>query len=156
MKKAFIFIMSMLLFFTLTSCATIRKNVELSQDSAQIQSLEIYDVSHKYYEGDVTALRKENTPIHIIDAESQSEFLDDLRTLEFEEVVFFFIPMDGGCDYSGYVIAVVYSNGGYDIIAEEGLFSYAVGEDGEGRYRYDHSDYCGEQSWAEFIEGYID
>ncbi|MBQ2255665.1 MAG: hypothetical protein II330_02270, partial [Clostridia bacterium] len=68
-----------------------------------------------------------------------------LCTLGFEEeVVFFPIPMDGGYDYEGYIVVVIYSDGGYDIVAERGLYSYAIGNDGQGRHKYDHSDYCGE------------
>jgi hypothetical protein len=83
--------------------------------------------------------------------------LDSLGSLTFEkEVVFFPIPMDGGCDYDGYIIAVIYSDGGYDIIAARGLYSYAVSSDGKGRHKYDYSNYCGETPWAEFIEDYIE
>jgi hypothetical protein len=64
--------------------------------------------------------------------------------------------MDGGCYYGGYIIAVNYSDGGYDIIAARGLYSYAVSSDGKGRHKYDYSNYCGETPWAEFIEDYIE
>ena len=47
-------------------------------------------------------------------------------------------------------------DGGYDIIAERGLYSYAVGRDGQGQRKYDHSDYCGETPWAEFFKEYIE
>ena len=93
----------------------------------------------------------------ILEPEQHSNFLDALCTLDFEkEVVFFPIPMDGGYDYDGYIIAIIYSDGGYDIIAERGLYSYAVGRDGQGQYKYDHSDYCGETPWAEFFKEYIE
>lgn len=62
----------------------------------------------------------------------------------------------GGCDYDGYIIAIVYSDGGYDIIAEGGSYSYAVGSDGQGQHKYDHSDYCGKTPWSEFIGKYIE
>ena len=158
MKKIFaLFVVSLLLIVCFSSCANIKKDLEFSQDRANAQSIEIFNPEKSYYEGDIHAFLEENEPIVILEPEQHSNFLDALCTLDFEkEVVFFPIPMDGGCDYDGYIIAVVYSDGGYDIIAEGGLYSYAVGSDGQGRHKYDHSDYCGETSWTEFIKEYIE
>ena len=157
MKKITMLLISLLLIFCLSSCANIKKDLEFSQDRANVQSIEIFNPEKSYYEGDVHAFLEENEPIVILEPEQHSNFLDTLCTLDFEkEVVFFPIPMDGGCDYEGYIIAIVYSDGGYDIIAEGGLYSYAVGSDGQGRHKYDHSDYCGETPWAEFFKEYIE
>jgi len=157
MKKIFALFVSLLLIVCFSSCANIKKDLEFSQDRANVQSIEIFNPEKSYYEGDIHAFLEENEPIVILEPEQHSNFLDALCTLDFEkEVVFFPIPMDGGCDYDGYIIAVVYSDGGYDIIAEGGLYSYAVGSDGQGLHKYDHSDYCGETSWTEFIKEYIE
>ena len=157
MKKIIALFVSLLLIFCLSSCANIKKNLEFSQDRANVQSIEIFNPEKSYYEGDVHAFLEENEPIVSLEPEQHSNFLDILCTLDFEkEVVFFPIPMDGGYDYGGYIIAIVYSDGGYDIIAEHGLYSYGVSRDGQGRHKYDHSDYCGETPWAEFIEEYIE
>ena len=157
MKKITMLLISLLLIFCLSSCANIKKDLEFSQDRANVQSIEIFNPEKSYYEGDIHAFLEENKPIVILEPEQHSNFLDTLCTLDFEkEVVFLPIPMDGGYDYEGYIIAIVYSDGGYDIIAEHGLYSYAVGSDGQGRHKYDHSDYCGETPWAEFIEEYIE
>ena len=157
MKKTIALLVSLLLIFCLSSCAIVKKDVVLSQDRNNVQSIEIYNTESAYYEGDIHTFLEENEPIVILEPEQHSNFLDTLCTLDFEkEVVFLPIPMDGGYDYEGYIIAIVYSDGGYDIIAEHGLYSYAVGSDGQGRHKYDHSDYCGETPWAEFIEEYIE
>lgn len=157
MKKTIALLISLLLIFCLSSCANIKKDLELSQDRDDVQSIEIYKSERAYYEGDISGFLKTNEPIAVLESELFSSFLDVLCNLEFEEEkVFFPIPMDGGCDYEGYIIAVVYSDGGYDIIAEGGLYSYAVGSDGQGRHKYDHSDYCGETLWIEFIEKYTE
>ena len=80
-----------------------------------------------------------------------------LGFLEFEkEEVLFPIPMDGGYDYCGYVISIVYEDGGYDIISEEGLFFYSVDDGGKEKYKYDYADYCGETPWSTLIEAYIE
>ena len=156
MKKIIALFISLLLIVCFSSCSNIKKDLKFSQDRANIQSIEIFNPDKSYYEGDIHTFLEENEPIVILEPEQHSNFLDTLCTLDFEkEVVFFPIPMDGGCDYVGYILAVVYSDGGYDIIAEGGLYSYAVGSDGQGRHKYDHSDYCGETPWAEFVEEYI-
>ena len=157
MKKTVALFMSVLLLLCLSSCATVKKGVELSQDKTNVQAIEIYNPERAYYEGDIHTFLEENEPVTVVKSESLTSFLEDLCNLEFEEEkVFFPIPTDGGYDYDGYVIAVVYSDGGYDMIAEGGSYSYAVGYDGQGQHKYDHSDYCGETPWAEFIEKYIE
>jgi len=157
MKKTVALFVSLFLIFCFSSCANIKKDLALSQDSANVQSIEIYNSERAYYEGDIHIFLEENEPIKILEPEQHANFLDALCTLDFEEeVVFFPIPMDGGCDYGGYVIAVVYSDGGYDIIAEGGLYSYAVDSNGQGRHKYDHSDYCGETPWEELIDEYTE
>ena len=157
MKKIIALFVSLLLIVFFSSCANIKKDLEFSQDRANVQSIEIYKPERAYYEGDISGFLKTNEPLAVLDSEHYTNFLDTLCTLDFEkEVIFLPIPMDGGYDYEGYIIAIVYSDGGYDIIAEHGLYSYAVGSDGQGRHKYDHSDYCGETPWAEFIEEYIE
>ena len=157
MKKATILLVCLLLLFGLSSCVTVKKNVELSQSRANVRSIEIYNSEKKYSEGEINTFLEENEPVAVLKSEHFTSFLDALGNLEFkEEKVLFPIPMDGGYDYGGYMIAIMYSDGGYDIIAERGLYSYAVGRDGQGWHKYDHSDYCGETSWTEFIEEYIE
>ncbi|MBQ9779328.1 MAG: hypothetical protein IJW00_00105 [Clostridia bacterium] len=130
--------------------------MEFSQDRANVQSIEIYNPERAYYEGDIHTFLEENEPLAVLNSEHHTSFLDALGTLDFEkEVVFFPIPMDGGYDYDGYIVAVVYADGGYDLIAEGGLYSYAIGSNGQGRHKYDHSDYCGKTPWTEFIKDYI-
>lgn len=156
MKKIIVFLVSLLLIFCLPSCNTVNNGVNLSQDRANVQSVEIYNPDRAYYEGNIHNLLEENDPVATLESENFASFLDVLCDLEFEkEKSLFPIPADGGYDYDGYIIAVVYSDGGYDIIAEGGLYSYAIGSDGQGRHKYDHSNYCGETLWIEFIEEYI-
>lgn len=156
MKKIVALCLALLLIVCLSACATVKTNKELTQNRANVVSIEIYRSDYAYYEGDIHELRKNNEPISVLNAEQHTPFLNRICQLEFErDVVFFPIPMDGGCDYVGYIIAVVYADGGYDIIAANGSYSYAVGEDGQGRHQYDHADYCGEQSWDEFVEEFI-
>lgn len=157
MKRGIILFISLALVFCLASCADVKKELELSQDRANVRSIEIYKPERAYYEGDISGFLKNNEPLTVLESEHHTSFLDELCALDFEkEVVFLPIPMDGGCDYDGYVIAIVYSDGGYDIIAEGGSYSYAVGSDGQGQHKYDHSDYCGKTPWSEFIGKYIE
>ncbi len=156
MKKILLIFISFTLFISLSSCITVKTEIELSQNSENITSIAIYHSENAYYEGDIHTFLEENEPIALIEDEDYSDFLNSLCSLKFEkEKAFFLIPMDGGYDYSGYIVAIVYSEGGYDIVAEGGLYSYAIGKDGQERHKYSHSDYCGEISWTEFIEKYI-
>ena len=156
-KKAITLLISLLLLVCLSSCANVKKEVELSQDRANVESIEIYNSERAYYEGDIHIFLEENKPVAVLESENFTAFLDTLCDLKFEEEkVFFPIPMDGGCDYQGYIIAIVYSDGGYDIFAEDGLYSYVIGSNGQGRHKYDHSDYCGDVKWNDFVKGFIE
>ena len=156
MKKIVLLLVCLLFLFCLSSCATVKKEVELSQDRANVLSIEIYNPERAYYEGDISHFLAENEPVAVLQSETFASFLDALCDLKFEkEIVFFPMPMDGGYDYGGYIVAIRYSDGGYDIVAAGGLYSYAIDKDGHERGKYDHSDYCGEVPWANFIEKYI-
>ena len=156
MKKAFLLFVCIVLMFSLSSCATIEKDFELSQECENIQSIEIYNSERFYYERDIHWFRGENTPIALLSEEEYSAFLDSIAKIKFEkEIVFFPIPMDGGCDYQGYIVIIAYADGGYDVISEGGQYSYAIGKDGQGRHTYDYANYCGNEPWADFIEKYI-
>jgi len=157
MNKSAVILVCVFFLFCLSSCVAMKKDVELSQDRSKIESIEIYHPDRAYYEGDIHAFLESNEPIAVLTSENHASFLDALFTLKFEkETVLFPIPIDGGYDYNGYIVAVVYSDGGYDIIAEGGKYSYALGSDGQERHKYDHSDYCGETPWAEFFKEYIE
>ena len=157
MKKIIAFLASLLLLFSLSSCANVKNEVELSQDRTHVESIEIYNSERAYYEGDIHIFLEENEPVAVLESENFTAFLDALCDLEFEEeIVLFPIPMEGGCDDQGYIVVIVYSDGGYDIFAEGGLYSYAVSNDGQGRHKYDHSDYCGDVAWNDFVEEFIE
>ena len=151
MKIIALFI-SFLLVLSLSACYSKQTVVELSQERTEIRLIEIYCLERAYYEGDVHELREENTPEAILTEDVHATFLDVFCTLEYEkEMSFFPIPMDGGYDYAGYVIAVVYADGGYDLFADGGRFYYAADEG----YQYDYADYCGEVAWEEFVLSYV-
>lgn len=157
MKKTFLLLVSVILMFSLSACATVTKEFEFSQKRENVQSIEIYNSEEAYYEGDIHQFRDENEPIVLLSDEESSAFLDAFEKLKFEEEkVFFPIPMDGGHDYQGYIVIIVYADGGYDIVSEGGQYSYAIGKDGQGRHKYSHADYYGDDSWSELVEKYID
>lgn len=156
MKKSVLLLILFILAFSITSCATVNKRLALSDEQQSIESVEIYNVIKQYYEGNISSFRSENAPIYTLSAEQISDFTEELLQLKFEEKnVFFPIPTDGGYDYSGYVVCVVYDDGGYDIFAEEGQFLYSVQGD-DVRYTYGYADYCGDVPWTDFIERYIE
>ncbi len=156
MKRILVLFVVFVLSVTLSSCATIKKGVELSGGRSEIQSIEIYNIEEAYYEGDISKMRQENEPCCVFDPKEHADLLDTIYSLEFEEEkVFFPIPMDGGYDYSGYVIAVVFLDGSYDIIAEKGQYSCSISDKGKTRHNYDHSNYCGEKLWADLIGEYV-
>ena len=141
----------------LCACATVEQSFAFSQQRENIKSIEIYAPAQPYTEGNIHLLKEENQPVAVLDGDALSDCLDSIEQLTFKkEKVFFPIPMDGGCDYQGYVLMIVYQDSGYDLIAEGGFYSYAVGNDGQGRHKYDPSDYCGEVAWSDLVEKYIE
>ena len=111
MKKTILLLTILLLISCFSSCTTVKKDVNLSQDRADVKTIEIYHSESAYYEGDIHTFLDENEPIVILEPAQHSRFLDALCTLGFEEeVVFFPIPMDGGYDYEGYIVVVIYSD----------------------------------------------
>ena len=156
MKKLLLIFVTVFLAFNLSACATIRKTFKLTQERESVQSIEIYVSEQAYSEGNINMFREQNEPAVILDQQDHADFLDAVGKLKFEETILLIpIPMDGGYDYEGYVVAIVYENGGYDIIAETGRYSYAVGKYGQERHKYDYSDYCGKEPWADFFEKYL-
>ncbi|MBP3479508.1 MAG: hypothetical protein J6K03_08540 [Oscillospiraceae bacterium] len=156
MKMTINILLLLLLGLILTSCTTIKTDYVLSMDESQIQAIDIYnidDVSKSYSERNIHCLRSECTPTYTLTSEQYTSFLDKLTSMEFEEeIVLIPIPMDGGCDYMGYIVSIVYIDGSYDIIAEEGQFSYSS----VNGYKYSHADYSGTVSWSDFIREYIE
>ena len=76
MKKITMLLISLLLIFCLSSCANIKKDLEFSQDRANVQSIEIFNPEKSYYEGDIHAFLEENEPIWVLESEKYSVFLD--------------------------------------------------------------------------------
>ena len=155
MRKSFSLIAVFILLITLCSCTTVEKGVILSQNRSCVRSVEIYYQEYAYGEGNIHRLREEIRPIVILNPDAHSTFLDRLESLEFEEERSLLpIPTDGGYDYSGYIVAIVYSDGGYDLFAQKGSYSFAIGEDGQEKHKYGHADYCGEIPWSELVTDY--
>ena len=157
MKKGTLLMLLIGIICLLTSCATITSKVEFTQDTSIIQKIDIYYVEKCYTEGDIHNFLEDNAPIYTLKEEVWETFLEMVGNLQYEkEVVFFPIPMDGGCDYQGYIISIVYSNGSYDLIAEGGLYSCLIDEKGEDWHKYDYVDYTGITDWSTLIELYIE
>lgn len=156
MKRFSLLFLLLFCAFSLSACATVQVNVELSGEREDIASIDLYSVQTLYTEGDVSALREENQPISSLDKASYDAFLDRLVSLPFEEErVYLPIPMDGGCNVESYVICVVYQDGRYDLIASGGQLAHWLGKDGSGRYDYGIANYVGEESWASFVKTFF-
>ena len=142
---------------SLCACTMVQHNFSFSQQRDNIKSVEIYNSDKLYYEGDVSSFKKENEPIAVLETEALSDCINSIEQLKFEEEkVFFPIPMDGGYHYQGYILIIVYIDGGYDLIASGGQYSYFIGKDGQGKHNYEHFDYCGEIAWDEFVEKFLE
>ena len=79
MKKCFVAIILLILIgslvlLSLSSCANIKKEVELSQDRTNVVSIEIYNSERAYYEGDIHGFLEENEPILVLKSEKNSDF----------------------------------------------------------------------------------
>ena len=154
-RKITALFVALMLTFSMAGCVYIpgSNRIKLSKDESAIQSIDIYYVEDAYYEGDISGLRSEISPICSLAAEQQKDFIQELLSLEFGSGVQLLIPMDGGYHYKGYVISVVYDDGSYDLIAEGGQYFYLNEENGSHKYGYE--DYTGEKDWSAWIETYI-
>ena len=140
----------------LSACITVMGKYTLRKDRSDVLCVEIFKTEKTYKESDVDDLRSENTPICSLENEKCTAAIETLCKLEYsKKKILFPIPMDGGCDLGGYVAAVVYTDGSYDLIAEKGLFCYSE-NNGKGQYKYDYSDYSGERPFAELIEEMVE
>ena len=156
MNRLFLLFLLLVCVCTLSACATVQVNVELSGEREDIASIELYSVQTLYTEENVSALREENQPVSSLDEASYDAFLDRLVSLPFEEErIYLPIPMDGGCNVEGYVICVVYQDGRYDLIASGGQLAHRLGKDGSGRYNYGIANYTGQESWDSFVEAFF-
>lgn len=155
MKKTLVLFASFLFLVCLSGCVTVNSYYKLS-DIREIHSVEIYDPEKRYYEGNIHDFLDENEPILTIPAEDCADFLNAIEKLEFtQEVLLIPIPMDGGYDYSGYILVVFYSDGSYDLIADGGMYLFRLSPEGERSAKFDYSDYCGEEKWSDFVERYM-
>lgn len=157
MKKVYLLVISILLMLSFCACTMVQENFKFSQQHDNVKVIEIYNSEKLYDEGNISSFKKENEPIAILETDALSDCLNSIEQLKFEEEkVFFPIPMDGGYQYQGYILIIVYTNGGYDLIASNGQYSYAIGKDGQGKHTYKHADYCGELEWDEFVEKFLE
>ena len=125
MKKQIIVGFIALILLCACSCSIVESKVELSQSAENVQSIQIFYSERVYDVGNIADFLEENEPFAILKSEKYNDLLNELRELDYQNwVLHLLVPQDGGYDYGGYIIAVLYSDGGYDIIAEEGLFSY--------------------------------
>ena len=75
MKKIIALFVSLLLIVCFSSCANIKKDLEFSQDRANVQSIEIYKPERAYYEGDISGFLKTNEPLAVLESEHYTNFL---------------------------------------------------------------------------------
>lgn len=156
MKKFSAISLILSLIICLSSCVNVKEKLELSHGCENAEAVELFFTDEVYDENNVHVFREKNTPIKTLKTDLP-ELYAALCELKFErEVILFPIPMDGGCDLSGYIISVVYSGGDYDLISYSGLYSFVTRKDGRGRHKYDYSDYCGKTPWNDFIEQHFD
>ena len=157
MKRIALIFITLILIFSFTSCINVTSTFKLSQDRSFVKLVEFYYVDEMLYtESNVHCFLEENTPVKILKDSKCDKLLDALCKTKFEkEVILFPIPMDGGVDVGGYVVSVVYSDGGYDLVSATGSYSYSIGKDGKERHKYDYSDYCGEAQWDDIVKPFL-
>ena len=157
MKKVCFLVISIFLTLSLSACITVQQNFDFSQQRDNVKAIEIYNSEKLYDESDISSFKKENEPIAILETDELSGCLNSIEQLKFvEEKVFFPIPMDGGYYYQGYILIIVYKDGGYDLIAADGQYSYAIGKNEQGRHKYEHANYYGDIAWDEFVENFLE
>ena len=154
MKKTLILFIALILIFSLTSCViTLTREFELGQDANNIVSVDIYRIDE--FDCEVHEIPDKHEPIYSITGDEIKPFISELSTLEYKRDAIFPLPIDYAHIFKeGYIVFIEYGNGGYDVYAEQGIYTHCFVE-GNVYHLYDFDDYRGEKSWDDFIESYI-
>ena len=146
-KKAAIIILVLSLLITLNGCiyAEVDREYELQQDVSEISTINIYvdDEGNGY---------PPETPQMQIAPETFAGFVSDLQELPFTEgYLIVLAAVDPSFFFGRYTVEIIYHNGGYELISNQGYQEY-YDATGDGRGRHYN---CDPEIWEAFILKYL-
>ena len=144
-KKMFVYISSLILVFSLSSCISINKKLKIIGNIDDITAIDIYYIDIKDEEI-VQDTIDEYEPIYSVPANDFVAFANKLETIVYKKN-YIFAPVDYKKVFApGYIVCIEFSDGEREIFSEQGTLTH------NGYYP---EKYNGSLSWTEEIESFI-
>ena len=151
MNRIGLFILTVIVMCTLTSCIIIPvyKNFEI--DANAVVSIEIYDLCQA--DSLYGEFVKTETPVYEIPAEKITDFLNDLSKIRFSDhIIIVLAAIDPSFCYDEWTIRINYTDGSYELISSDGCGeTYA----NNGEVIDSHHFGCDQEEWRDFIGQYV-
>ncbi len=137
----------LLLATSLALCSCMYLNYDFKDiPEENIELIQFYDISGAEWR-DSDAVKAEE-PFYTVPQDRQTEFLDRLREIEFQDVVPMFMPTDPSFSYGFYVACISLEDGSKKLISDGG-YNQMFDENGK-CVDSDHF-YCDNEEWLELI-----
>lgn len=151
MKRIALFILTVIVMCTLTSCIIIPVYENFEIDADTVASIAIYDLcqSDSLYGGFVET----ETPIYEIPTEKNTDFLNDLSKIRFSDhIVIVLAAIDPSFYYDVWTIRINYTDGSFELISSDG---FGQTYDNNGEVIDSHHFGCDQEEWWTFIGKYV-
>ena len=145
MKRLLVCVTSLILAFSLCSCISVNKKLNIIGNTEDITSIDVYyiDVTDE----DITADTIDDySPVYSVPANELVDFADKMETIVYKKN-YILAPVDYVKIFApGYIVCIEFSDGIREIFSEQGTLTH------NGYYP---EKYNGSLSWAEEIESFI-
>ena len=145
MKRLLVCVTSLILAFSLCSCISVNKKLNIIGNTEDITSIDVYyfDVTDE----DITADTIDDySPVYGVPANELVDFADKMETIVYKKN-YILAPVDYVKIFApGYIVCIEFSDGIREIFSEQGTLTH------NGYYP---EKYNGSLSWAEEIESFI-
>ena len=131
-----------------SGCAHLRYDFK-DLERGNIQLIEFYNLSEAEYRDSQAVLNTE--PYYIMPAEDKERFLEQLKQIEFEDVVPLFIPSDPSFEYGFYVVRFQFEDGSYKFLSSGGFNEMF---DSEGKLIDSDHYCCNDEQWVKLIHSF--
>ncbi len=151
MKRIGLFMLTVIVTCTLTSCIIIPVYENFEIDADTVASIEIYDLCQA--DSLYGEFVKTETPVYEIPAEKNTDFLNDLSEIRFSDhIIIVLAAIDPNFYYDEWTIRINYMDGSYELISSDG-FGETYANNGE--VIDSHHLGCDQEEWRVFIGKYV-
>ena len=151
MKKCLVYILLAALLVMLTGCVTLHFSWKFLHGTDQISQIEVF-----YLEDvDDFNLPDDAVPVALIAPEDYDDFCGEIQNIDFTDTILLLpAAVDPSWYLQGYVVRIVYQNGDFEVICNQG-YQYQETADGWGG-KSRHYSFPKSFDWDAFVKGYID